>query len=91
MIVKLLGFLDILAVIALLAVKISPKPVVIFMALYLIIKGLFFLITGSNMFMNFFDIVSGAYLAAASYGFSHWIATALVIIFLLQKAVISLL
>ena len=90
MIVKILGLADILAVIALLLIKILPKPLIIIAALYLIIKGLFFLITGGSIFMNFFDIVSGAYLVSASYGISHWVATSLVIIFLLQKAVISL-
>ncbi len=91
MILKLLGFADILAIIALLAASILPKTLIIIMSIYLLVKGLFFLITGGNLITNFLDIVSGFYIIAASFGVSHWIATVIVGIFLLQKALISIL
>lgn len=90
MIVKILGFADILAIIALLAAKILPKQLVIIMALYLILKGLLFLIIGGS-FTNLIDTSSGLYLVFAAYGISHWIPTTIVVIFILQKAIISLL
>ena len=89
MLVKLLGVIDILAIIALLAVKILPQPVVILMALYLIIKGVLFMIIGQP-FPNFFDVASGIYVASASYGISHWILTSIAVIYIGQKAVVSL-
>ncbi len=89
MIVKILGFADILAVIALLTSSFLPQNLVIFMAIYLIIKGLYFILLG-GLFPNVFDIISGLYLIIASFGFTHWIPTVLVMLFLLQKAIISL-
>lgn len=90
MIVKLFGFADLLAVIALLAASILPKELVIIMALYLIIKGVFFTITGGSYLPNLFDVFSGFYLVSAAFGFSHWILNVIVVIFLLQKAFVSL-
>ncbi len=89
MLVKLLGIIDILAIIALLAVNILPQSIILFLALYLIFKGVLFIFLG-GFFPSFFDVLSGVYLAAASYGMSHWIATAIIIIFLGQKAFVSL-
>lgn len=88
MLVKILGFADILAIIALLLATVLPRTLVIIMALYLIFKGIAFMLGGSP-FPSFFDFTSGLYLAAASYGISHWIPTLAVIIFLIQKAVLS--
>ena len=91
MIVKLLGFADILAIVALLASKILPQPLVIAMAMYLVIKGIFFMITEGITFINFFDLLGGIYLIAASFGISYWILTAIVLIVIGQKAIVSLL
>lgn len=90
MIVKLFGFADLLAVAALLATSILPKELVIIMALYLIIKGVFFIILGCSPFTNLFDAFSGFYLVSAAFGFSHWILNVIIVIFLLQKAFVSL-
>lgn len=89
MLLKLLGVLDILAIIALLSATILPKTIMLVIALYLIIKGVLFMITGTPL-PNFFDVMSGIYIAAVSYGISHWIPTLLVIIYIGQKAIISL-
>ena len=88
MILKLFGFADILAIIALLAATILPQKLVLLMAIYLIIKGFLFVIMG-GVFPNFFDILSGLYLAAASFGISYWIFTTVVVLFLAQKAFLS--
>ncbi len=89
MILKILGLADILAIMALLAATILPQKLVILMALYLIIKGLFFILTG-GVFPSFFDIISGLYLVIASFGISHWIPTVVITLFLLQKAFFSM-
>lgn len=89
MLLKLLGIIDILAIISLLAVNILPQPLVLFMALYLIIKGALFTIIGGQL-PSLFDVVSGIYIAAASYGISHWIITVIIMIYIGQKAIISL-
>ena len=89
MLVKLLGVADILAIIALLFVTLLPRKLVLIMALYLIFKGVIFML-GGGIFPSFLDLTSGVYIAAASYGISHWIPTLAVIIFLIQKALLSL-
>ena len=92
MILKLLGFADILAIIALLGVSLLPKQIILIMAFYLIVKGVFFTITSPGVFLaNFLDILCGIYLVAAFYGVSHWFITVILTIFLLQKAFVSLL
>jgi hypothetical protein len=90
MFLKIFGLADILAIIALLFATILPQDLVILMAIYLIIKGFIFILMG-GIFPSGFDILSGFYLIIASFGISHWIMTLIVIIFLLQKAVVSLL
>ena len=89
MIIKMLGFADLLSIVALLAASILPKSLITIMAAYLIIKGLFFVLTG-GVFPSFFDILSGIYLVTAANGITHWIPTTLVVIFLLQKSFFSL-
>lgn len=89
MILKILGFADFLAIVALLSANILPKILVIIMAGYLIVKGLFFALTG-GVFPSFFDILSGLYLIIAANGVTHWILTTFVTLFLIQKAFFSL-
>lgn len=89
MLIKILGFADILAIIALLAASILPQPLVILMSIYLILKGIIFVTIGGNI-IDVLDVIAGFYMAAASYGISHWIITSIVIIYLGQKAFISL-
>ncbi len=89
MLIKLLGIADILTILALIGSTFLPQQIIIIMGIYLIIKGLFFIVTGS-LFPNFFDMISGVYIIIVSFGFSHWIPTSIVILFLVQKAFISL-
>ncbi len=89
MILKLLGIADIFAIIALIASSILPQSILIFLGLYLIIKGLIFMLIGGP-FPSFFDMSCGFYLISVSYGIEHWIPTTIVLLFLAQKAFISL-
>ncbi len=89
MLIKLLGLTDILAIIALIASSILPQSLVILMAVYLVMKGVIFIAIGGDM-INILDIFAGIYTAAASYNISHWIITLIVVIYLGQKAFISL-
>ncbi|MBS3168157.1 hypothetical protein J4216_03475 [Candidatus Woesearchaeota archaeon] len=89
MIIKLLGFADLLAVIALIGSSFLPQSLVIIMAIYLIIKGLYFVIIG-GVIPNILDLISGIYLLLAILNFTHWIPTLIVSLYLLQKAAISL-
>ena len=91
MIVKIFGLADLLAVIALLGSSLLPKQILIIMSLYLIIKGIFFLLLGGSPLSNIFDSISGFYITLVAYGLSHWIPTVIVTIYILQKAIISLL
>ena len=87
MIVKILGVADMLAVLSLLLASVIPQVIIIIMALYLIIKGLIFTIIGN--IPSFIDLIIGFYIIAVSFGISHWIITLIVVVYIVQKAVIS--
>lgn len=89
MILKILAIADLLAIISLLATNVLPQVLVIIMAIYLIIKGLAFIIMG-GLFPSILDMLSGLYLVLAVFGMSHWVFSVVVVIFLGQKAVLSL-
>ena len=89
MIVKLLGFTDILAIVALLGASMLPQISVLIMGLYLIIKGVLFMILGGQL-PNILDIICGFYIVTVSYGLSHWVINLIVILYIGQKAIISL-
>ncbi|MBI2148614.1 hypothetical protein HYU23_02950 [Candidatus Woesearchaeota archaeon] len=89
MIIKLLAFADTLSILALIGSSLLPQKIVLLMAIYLIIKGLAFILIG-GLFPNFLDMLSGFYLIIVLFGISHWIITIAVIIFLGQKAFFSL-
>lgn len=88
MILKLLAFADILAILALIGSSLLPQNIVILMGIYLIIKGLAFVLIGGS-FANFFDMTVGFYLIIAAFGITNWIPTVLSILFLGQKAFLS--
>ena len=89
MLIKILGFADILAIFALLAANLLPQKLVILMAFYLIMKGLIFMLMGGSI-TNLIDMITGFYLILASFGVSHWILTIPAVLFLAQKAFVSL-
>jgi len=88
MLIKILGTIDLLAILSLILVEYLPHGLIIIMAVYLMVKGIFFGLTGS--FISLVDSLAGFYLVAASYGFYHWIISIILVIFLLQKAIISI-
>jgi len=83
MIIQLLGILDFICV----CVLFIPLNIIAkYVALYLIIKGLFFIIMDCLNFTNYIDITIGVYIFLMYYlGISVGIITLLFIIYLLQK------
>lgn len=88
MLLKILGFADFVAVFSLVFVDFLPKDLVVIMGIYLILKGLFFTLIGGNM-ISMLDAGAGIYHVMATYGFSHWIVTSIVVVFIFQKAFVS--
>ncbi len=78
-----------LAILSLVLIEYLPKSLVIIMAVYLMIKGLFFSLIGDSI--SLLDILSGLYFIAAVNGIFHWLFSIFVILFLLQKALPSVL
>ena len=89
MLIKILGILDVISVLMLIFASWLPQKLIIVMAVYLIIKGIYFSLMG-GFFPNAIDSLVGFYLIVASAGISHWIPTVLIIIFMLQKALVSI-
>ncbi|MBS3152125.1 hypothetical protein J4230_01805 [Candidatus Woesearchaeota archaeon] len=89
MIIKILALADILTIISLLGVSLLPQKLVLAMAIYLMLKGLVFILIGS-LFPNFIDMLCGFYIIFAAFGITHWIPTVIVILFIGQKAFFSL-
>jgi len=88
MLVKILGIVDLFIVIGIIiSSMLSPNIIVIF-ALYLMLKGLIFAIIGDKM--SLIELMIGFYVLSLTYGISHWIITTLVVIYLLQKGVVSI-
>ena len=88
MLLKLLGIADLLALIALFLATYLPQSLVIFMAIYLIAKGLIFTLMGD--LVSLADVFTGLYIISASYGISHWSITLIITILILQKSIISI-
>ncbi|MBS3175104.1 hypothetical protein J4440_04445 [Candidatus Woesearchaeota archaeon] len=89
MILKLLGITDLLVLVSLLLVSYLPETLVIIMAVYLIIKGVIFTLFGDPISLA--DIFCGLYIVSAAYGLAHWSITLIIIVFILQKSVVSIL
>jgi len=65
-----------------------PDKIIIILAIYLIIKGIFFLV--SLDFASIIDIICGIILILSIYMFIPLILSTVVLVFLLQKAIFSL-
>jgi hypothetical protein len=83
---RVLGFLDLLCIFALIFPLFNVTFTVV-CALYLIIKGGVF--TFHKDLISFLDVVVGFYLLALLFGFSNFILTVVAILFVLQKALFS--
>jgi len=87
MIVKFLGILDVLAATILLFGTHAPKTIMMYVAVYLIVKGLLFSFTGD--FISIVDVVIGLYAILIKSGHSWAALTLLFSLFLYQKGLFS--
>jgi hypothetical protein len=85
---KILGFLDLISVLSLIFVDYFSLFFLFVFAFYLIIKGFLFVLSGD--FISLFDIISGVYFVFVVIGFSYFVLTFIVGIYILQKALLSL-
>ncbi len=88
MLVKLLGIIDLAAVIAVLLSPILPTRVLLALGIFIILKGLTFGITRSVM--NLLDIVCGLLIILMAFKITSLTIIILVTLFLLQKAFFSI-
>jgi len=89
MLLKILAIGDILAIISLLGISILPSKFILIMGLYLVMKGVLFMILGGSV-PSLLDAGCGIYIIAVAFGIMHWIPTTIVIIYLAQKALVSM-
>jgi len=87
---KILGSIDLLVTLIILFYSLFPKTIIFYGAFYLIVKGLIFVIT-SRDFASYIDIICGVYAILLGFNISHPIITVVVVLFLGQKVVFSLL
>ncbi len=89
MVVKLLGILDLVCILALVfPTEISPS-FTIACALYLLIKGGVFLLTAKD-WISAIDVLVGIYLLFAAAGMTQIVIAIIAIVFLMQKSIRSL-
>ena len=79
-------FLDIVAVLCL-VLTFLPAELKFGLALYLIIKGVLFGLSGDKL--SWVDTLAGLYLGLIAFGYSYWLITFIFVIYLAQKVVIS--
>lgn len=89
MFTKTLGLLDIIAALIIIAYSILPSKLILFAALYLVIKGVLFALT-SSCFINYIDIFTGLYIMLLYFGISFSFVTVLCLLFLMTKGVLSM-
>lgn len=87
MIVKILGFIDLLIVPIIFLSPHIPQKVVFYGAGYLITKGAFFGMAGD--IASYIDILCGLYIILLGFGISWTFLNVIVIIYLMQKAILS--
>ena len=87
MLVKLLGIMDLAAVIAVLLAPALPAKVIMYIAAFVIMKGLFFGMTRS--IINLLDIVCGVLIALMAFHITSTPIIIIITLFLLQKAFFS--
>ena len=88
MLTKALGFGDLVTGLMIPLYAVFPHAFLIVGAKYLIIKGGFFAFGGDMA--SFLDVFCGAYLILMFLGFSYWVFTTIAFVWLMQKAVFSL-
>jgi hypothetical protein len=95
MILKILGFLDILAAILFFLNSVFdksntwlPNKIIFIAGVYLLVKGIFFILTLD--FASIIDVISGILIIISVYYPLYMILTSIVVILLLQKGIFSL-
>jgi len=86
MIIKLLGILDFLTIGAVFLGLFGAKKYLLIAGVYHIGKGFLF----GRSFVNYIEILCGIYICLLAVGFSINIITIIVILWLIQKAIMSL-
>lgn len=89
MILKFLGILDGFSIITIIFSFILPKSIILYGAGWLILKGVLFGFSGE--ITSWIDFICGIYTMFLAYGIGNNIVTIVVVIYLLQKAVVSFL
>ena len=84
MIFKTLGLLDLLTVIILAGAAIFPQKILVYAALYMLTKGLFFVFL-SNDFASYGDAIAGGYMLLIVFGLTMPMLTTIALIYLGQK------
>lgn len=87
MLLKLLGVMDLLAVIVVLLSPALPSKIVLYVAVFIIMKGLFFGLTRS--IINILDVVCGILIALMAFKITSLAIMIVITLFLLQKAFFS--
>lgn len=89
MLTKILGLGDLVTGLMIPLYAVFPHMFLIVGAKYLIIKGGFFAFGGDMA--SFLDVICGVYLVLLFFGLSYWVFTTIAFVWLMQKAVFSLL
>ncbi len=84
MIFKTLGFMDLIAVILLLGAAIFPSKLLLYAAVYLVVKGFFFIFVSKDI-ASFGDALSGVYILMFIIGLSSSVLNTIVLLYLGQK------
>jgi len=87
MIVKILGFFDFVVIFCILFSEILPFTYLIKASLYLLVKGGIFSLTGD--FASYLDVICGIYILFFAFGLSINLFTAIVVLYLGQKCLVS--
>ncbi len=85
---KLLGVADIFCVLVIMVISYLPHTIISFAAWFLILKG--FMFAMMKNFISWLDVAAGLYILLLAKGIGHWIPTLIVVIFLGQKGLFSL-
>ena len=88
MLVKLLGVMDLAAVVVVLLAPALPAKIILYVAAFIIMKGVFFGITRS--IMNLLDVVCGVLIVLLAFNITSLPLIILITLFLLQKAFFSI-
>lgn len=88
MLFEFLGKMDLITVLILIGAAILPKKLLMFAAIYLILKGGLFVLLNRD-FASYGDFFSGIYMALLAFGLKIPIVHNIVLMWLLQKTIMT--